>query len=94
MRLPNPAALEIGPVTRLVHRFEHLPLVLQRTILKHLHRSEEDDRDPNVQFREFVATLKPKDAVDREQLAALWHRVDAAHPSGPAQEGNQFLSPA
>lgn len=90
MRLPNPAVLEIGPVTRLVHRFNHLSVVPQRTILKEIHRGE-DDLDPRILFREFVARLKPNEPVDRQQLAALWRSVDAAHPSGPAQEGNQFL---
>jgi hypothetical protein len=86
-------SIEIGPVSRLVHRFGHLQAHPKLEILKQLQLSEEG-REPNALFREFVARLKPSNPLDRDQLAALWRSIDAFHPKGPAQEGNQFLSAA
>lgn len=83
-------AIEIGPVSRLVHRFGHLGITLKQQILNQLQLTEES-QEPNARFRNFVATLKPQNPPDRSQLAVLWRNIDAVHPRGPAQEGNQFL---
>ncbi|MDB6030057.1 MAG: hypothetical protein JWM16_395 [Verrucomicrobiales bacterium] len=84
-------AIEIGPISRLVHRFGHLGASPKKQILNQLQLAEEG-QEPNTQFRNFIATLKPQNPPDRNQLATLWRNIDAVHPRGPAQEGNQFLA--
>ncbi|HUR46837.1 MAG TPA: hypothetical protein VMZ27_13245 [Candidatus Saccharimonadales bacterium] len=83
--------LQIGPVTRLLHRFAHLTADRKAEIVRELSPEQQAAAAPNLEFRKYVASLQPAREADRDQLAALWARIDAAHPTGPAKEGNQFL---
>jgi len=83
--------LQIGPVTRLLHRFANLADERKAEIVRDLSLQQEAITATNAQFRRFLETLRPTDDSDRDKLASLWARIDAAHPKGPAKEGNQFL---
>ena len=84
-------ALQIGPVTRLLHRFANLADERKAEIVRDLRLQQEAMTAMNTQFRRFLETLTPANESDRDKLASLWARIDAAHPKGPAKEGNQFL---
>jgi hypothetical protein len=83
--------LQIGPITRLLHRFAGLEDERKVEVVKDLSLQEGPLTATTFQFRRYLETLRPSDDSDRTQLASLWARVDAAHPNGPAKEGNQFL---
>jgi hypothetical protein len=83
--------LQIGPVTRLLHRFASLADKGKVEVVKDLSLQEGAVTATTIQFRRYLETLRPSDDSDRTQLASLWARIDAAHPNGPAKEGNQFL---
>lgn len=87
------APIEIGPLSRLVRRFDALELKPKLKILQDL-QLPQDGQEPNAQFRNFIAALQPLSSPDRTRLAAVWRSVDGSHPQGPAHEGNQFLQPA
>ena len=87
-RSPAQNPLQIGPVTRLLHRFAHLAPERKAEIVQELSLQQQA---PNLELRKYVESLQPNREPDRDQLAALWARIDAAHPTGPAKEGNQFL---